>query len=220
MAKHVTLISPIPRYVTGKCCDDNSHVENYDSDDFETEIISGLDQQKRLLEVWATEHQMNYTIIDATELVDPVEPILRNRVTRSGIPLWSTWDPVHLVEEAYEELAYAVLNARDGDVGDGSDSASCSSGGFTDKSYKRRRPDAVITKPLDPVSKRKRHGWHVKPAGWLLGQPERRQNRMDDSSGSWTRGYGPRGGGSRGSRHRGWGWDGRSTFGHRGPRRW
>jgi hypothetical protein len=80
---------------------------------------------------------------------------------------------VHLVEEAYEELAYAILNARDGDSGDGSDNVSCSSGGYTDKSYKRRRLDAVITTPLDPISKRGRHGWHVKPAGWLLGQPER-----------------------------------------------
>jgi hypothetical protein len=189
VVKQVTLISPIPRFVTGKCCDDNNHVENYDSDDFETEIINGLEQQKRLLELWASEHHLNYKIIDATELVDPVEPILRNRVTRSGIPLWSTWDPVHLVEEAYEELAYAILNARDGDSGDGSDNASCSSGGCTDKSYKRRRPDAVITTPLDPISKRRRHGWHVKPAGWLLGQPERRQIRSDDStaSRSWNR---------------------------------
>jgi hypothetical protein len=215
VVKHVTLISPIPRFVTGKCCDDNNHVENYDSDDFITEIINGLEQQKRLLEVWASEHQLNYKIVDATELVDPIEPILRNRVTRSGIPLWSTWDPVHLVEEAYEELAYAILNARDGDIGDGSDSALCSSGGYTDKSYKRRRPDAVITTPLDPISKRKRPGWHVKPAG--------RQIRVDDSNASrysWSRGYGPRGTGSHGSRGHGWNSDRQAAFSRRGPRRW
>jgi hypothetical protein len=58
--KHVTLISPIPRYVTGKCCDDNNHVENYDSDDFEMEIINSLKHQKRLLDVWAGEHQLCY----------------------------------------------------------------------------------------------------------------------------------------------------------------
>jgi hypothetical protein len=219
VAKHVTLISPIPRYVTGKCCDGNSHVENYDSDDFESEIIIGLEQQKRLLEIWAAEHQLNYKIIDATELVDPVEPILRNRVTRSGIPLWSTWDPVHLVAEAYEEMAYAILNAGDDDAGGGSDSASCSSGGLSDNSFKRRRPDAVITQPLVPVPKRKRHGWQVKTPGWLLGQPERRPNRVDDN-GIWPRGNGTRGRGGRGSRLRGWGWDGRSAFGHKGPRRW
>jgi hypothetical protein len=121
--KHVTLISPIPRYITGKCCDDNNHVENYDNDDFETEIINGLEQQKRLLDVWAAEHKLCYRIVDATELVDPVEPILRNRVTRTGIPLWSMWDPVHLAEEAYGELAYAILDACEGD-GDGPDDVS------------------------------------------------------------------------------------------------
>ncbi len=130
---------------------------NYDSDDFETEIINGLEQQKRLLDVWAAEHQLCYRIVDATELVDPVEPILRNRVMRTGIPLWSIWDPVHLVEEAYGELACAILNACDGD-GDRSDDV---------------RPDAVITTPLDPNPKRGKHGWRMKPAGWLLGQPER-----------------------------------------------
>ncbi len=96
-------------------------MENYDGDDFEMEIITGLENQKRLLDVWASEHKLCYRIVDATELVDPVDPILRNRVTRSGIPLWSTWDPVHLVGEAYEELAYAVLTASDGDSGEGSD---------------------------------------------------------------------------------------------------
>jgi hypothetical protein len=83
-------VSPIPRYVTGKCCDSADHVENYDGDDFESEIISGIESQKRLLDFWASEHQLSYRIVDATELVDPVDPILRNRVTRSGIPLWST----------------------------------------------------------------------------------------------------------------------------------
>jgi hypothetical protein len=219
--KHVTLISPIPRYITGKCCDDNNHVENYDNDDFETEIINGLEQQKRLLDVWAAEHQLCYRIVDVTELVDPVEPILRNRVTRTGIPLWSMWDPVHLADEAYGELSYAILNACDGD-GDGPDDASCSSGGYSDRSHKRRRPDAVITTPLDPNPKRGKHGWRMKPAGWLLGQPERRRHvRPDDGPGPrGYRPYGPGGPGRLGIRGRGWGSDGFLPFGHQSRKGW
>jgi hypothetical protein len=216
--KHVTLISPIPRYITGKCCDDNNHVKNYDNDDFETEIINGLEQQKRLLDVWAAEHQLCYRIVDATELVDPVEPILRNRVTRTGIPLWSMWDPVHLAEEAYGELAYAILNACDGD-GNGPDDVSCSSGGYSDRSNKRRRPDAVITTPLDPNPKRGKHGWRMKPAGWLLGQPERQRHVCPDD-GPGPRGYRPYGPGRRGNRGRGWGSDGFVPFGRQGKKRW
>jgi hypothetical protein len=142
-----------PRYVTGKCCDSADHVENYDGDDFESEIISGIESKKRLLDFWASEHQLSYRIVDATELVDPVDPILRNRVTRSGIPLRSTWDPVHLVREAYEELADAIATVDD-DSGDGSDSVSNSSLGASDFGYKRRRPEAVITALKGPKSKR------------------------------------------------------------------
>jgi hypothetical protein len=219
-AKHVTLIAPIPRYITGKCCDDNSHVDNYDNDDFETEVINGLEQQKRLLDVWASEHKMCYRIIDATELVDPVEQILRNRVTRTGIPLWSMWDPVHLAEEAYGELAYAVHSGCDDGDGGGPDDASCSSGGLSDGSLKRRRPDAVITAPLDPTPKRGKHVWRMKPAGWLLGQPERRRHDHPHN-GPALRGqrpYGTGGPGHRGFRIRGWGGDGFKPYGRQSRR--
>jgi hypothetical protein len=55
------------------------------------------------------EHNLNNRIIDATELAEPVEPILGNRMTRSGIPLWASHDLVHLRPEAYPELADALL---------------------------------------------------------------------------------------------------------------
>jgi hypothetical protein len=41
--------------------------------------------------------------------VDPVEPVLRNRLTHGGIPLWTMWDQVHRVDEAYQEMAEAIL---------------------------------------------------------------------------------------------------------------
>jgi hypothetical protein len=221
-AKNVALIAPIPRYITGKCCDDNNHVDNYDNDDFETEVINGLEQQKRLLDVWASEHKMCYRIIDATELVDPVEQILRNRVTRSGIPLWSMWDPVHLVEEAYEELANAVQNGGDDGDGGGPDDASCSSGGLSDGSLKRRRPDAVITAPLHPMPKRGKHGWRMKPAGWLLGQPERKRHDRPhyEPTPRGQRPYGNGGHGHRGFRSRGWGGENFLPYGRQGRRGW
>ncbi len=96
--------------------------------------------------------------------------------------------------------------------------ASCSSGGYSDRSYKRRRPDAVITTPLDPNPKRGKHGWRMKPAGWLLGQPERRHVRSDDGPG--PRGYRPYGPGHRGNRGRGWSCDGLAPFGRQGKKRW
>ncbi len=78
----VVLIAPIPRYITKKCCEDPCHTENYNCNDFEFEIVSGIETHKRLLESWANDLSMNYVIVDATELADPAEPILRNRTTR------------------------------------------------------------------------------------------------------------------------------------------
>ncbi len=160
----MVLVAPIPRYVTKKCCEDPSHTENYNCDDFELEIVSGIGTHKRLLESWAHEHSMNYVLVDATELADPAEPILRNRTTREGVPLWSNWDPVHLAPEAYRELADAVLSAGDADTSDtGSEAASSASC----TSYGKCLPESVITVPEPPAPKRGRNALGVKPAGWL-----------------------------------------------------
>ncbi len=39
----------------------------------------------------------------------PVEPILRNRTSSGGIPLWAVGDPVHLSADAHREIAEALL---------------------------------------------------------------------------------------------------------------
>jgi hypothetical protein len=169
---HVTLVAPIPCYVTSKCCYNECNVENHNGDDFEFEIVSGTDMQNRLHEVWANGYQLRYRIIDTTELVDPVDPVLRNRLTRSGIPLWTPWDPVHLVHEAYQEMA-DIITAPDNSSGDDSESASIFTLGTADASFKRRRPEAVITAPSAPQAKRGKAGWEAKATGWLLGKSDR-----------------------------------------------
>ncbi len=169
-ANQVILVAPIPRYITKKCCEDLSHTENYNCDDFEFEIISGIETHKRLLESWAHELSLSYTLIGATKLADPAEPILRNRTTREGIPLWSNWDPVHLAPEAYRELAEAVLVTSTADTSD--DTASESASVATCASHGKRLPESVITVPEVPASNRGRTGSGVKPAGWLHGQAE------------------------------------------------
>jgi hypothetical protein len=122
---------------------------------------------------WVTlQFSLSYTLIDATELSDPAEPILRNRTTREGIPLWSNWDPVHLAPAAYRELAEAVLVTSTADTSD--DTASESASVTTCASHGKRLPESVITVPEVPATKRGRTGSGVKPAGWLHGQAEPR----------------------------------------------
>jgi hypothetical protein len=77
-ANVVVLVAPIPRYLAKKCRDDPGHTDNYNREDFKSEISAGIGIHKRLLESWAHELNMNSRIVDATELVDPAEPILWN----------------------------------------------------------------------------------------------------------------------------------------------
>jgi hypothetical protein len=168
-ANLVVLVAPIPRYVAKKCCEDPTHTENFSCDDFELEIVSGIGTHKRLLESWAQEHSMNYVLVDVTELSDPAEPVLRNRTTREGVPLWSNWDPVHLAPEAYKELADYVLTAGEPDTSEaGSESASS----VSNVSFGKRLPESVITVPEPPAAKRGRNALGAKPAGWLSGQAD------------------------------------------------
>jgi hypothetical protein len=46
---------------------------------------------------WATAKGLEFSMMDPTAIVNPTEPLLRNRVTSSGgDSIWCTGDPVHL----------------------------------------------------------------------------------------------------------------------------
>jgi hypothetical protein len=53
---------------------DIGHVENYDNDDVESEVLAGMEMQKELLENWADEQGLDYRILESMELAHPVEP--------------------------------------------------------------------------------------------------------------------------------------------------
>jgi hypothetical protein len=176
----VTLVAPILRYVTSRCCNNQNHVENYDSEDFEAEIIAGIEMHKKLLKGLAIEHNLNFGMIDTTELVDPVELVLRNRLTHGGIPLWTMWDPVHLVEEAYQEMAEAILLPGIEDA-DSTEPGSAISSESLMGGHKRRRSEAVIIgQPVQPAKKGK-PGSERQPAGWLQGKAEWGRARLQTS---------------------------------------
>jgi hypothetical protein len=215
-ANLVVLVAPIPRYITKKCCEESSHTKNYNCDDFEFEIVSGIETHKRLLESWAHEHSMNYVLVDATELADPPEPILRNRTTREGIPLWSNWDPVHLAPEAYRELAEAVLTAGIAETSDtGSEAASSTSCA----SHGKWLPESVITVPEPPAAKRGRNAAGVKPAGWLRVHADPRHSKPSQWT-TWHESGRGRPGGRYGPSRRPWPRRGARSGGGGGAWRW
>jgi hypothetical protein len=163
------LISPIPRCINGKCCKNEGHIDNFNEPDIDEEIAVGLEGLKRLLQNWAVENNLTFELIDPTLLNDACDLGLKTRVTCSGLPLWSSHDPVHLTPEGYRDLALAITDNMmaysDGDTGSG-----CGSGG---DSHKRLLPESVVTMPLAPPIKRCKGTTTTRVTGWLLGRMER-----------------------------------------------
>jgi hypothetical protein len=160
-------------------------VDNFNSDDFDTDILAGMETHKKILENWAIEHGINYRIFDATELAHPAETILRNRTTSSGIPLWTLGDPVHLAPEAYREIAEALL---EGESDMESEAGSVNTSGSSASELKRKRPAAVIIKPMMVKSKRGRGEYGYRAAGWLVGRPDPARGESAGPSRPWRGG--------------------------------
>jgi hypothetical protein len=191
----VLLICPIPRYVTGKCCADPTHIENFESPDYDDELLECQDQHRRILSAWGTTIGLNFEICDPTSVVNNTEPMLRHRITSKGAQLWCQTDGVHMSKDAYADLAHAVLEAAQGD--DTGDAASGISG-----SSKRKVPDSVVTLPS--AAKNSRLQRAVRKAGWLHGMPDSRPT--GDTRRGWpSRGLRGRGGTVRGAPP-GFGW--------------
>jgi hypothetical protein len=167
----IILVRPSPRYVSGRCCDDETHLENYNNPDYETEILTGIETINRVLEKWAAENDLDYTLVDPTEHSVPADFPLGERVTPDGSAWWSTSDPVHLSTESYRVLA-SVVTSMHGSGGDtpsiAGSSASTDRGSDTASSGKRKRVDSVvITAPA-----RAERGRVARRPAWLSGSTE------------------------------------------------
>jgi hypothetical protein len=181
----VILIGPPPRYVSGRCCDDVTHLERYNNPDYENEILTGIETVNRVLEKWAAENDLDYSLIDPTEHSVPADFPLGERVTPDGSAWWSTSDPVHLAKESYQVLASIVtsLHGARGDapsIAESSGSTAC--GSDTASSGKRKRVDSVVI----TVPARAERGRVARRPAWLSGSAE-------SASTVWRGGRGIRG---------------------------
>ncbi len=98
------LVGPLPRYVTYKCCDDDSHITNYDNDDYIDNVAAGVKERGIQLKNLVRTRRI------ACDIVVPLRAMgldgdvpLEDRVR-----LWGS-DPVHPSGEAYGNMAAAIL---------------------------------------------------------------------------------------------------------------
>jgi hypothetical protein len=172
-SSRVILVCPTPRYVVGKCCNDPSHIDNFNSDEYGDDLTDFQDQHRQLLGGWGVAIGLNFDILDLTAVVGPVEPILGKRTISTGASIWAEGDNVHLSREAYMDAASAIVEiaTESGNTGPGD---SASSAGTSD-SLKRKQPESVITFPYQPP--KKRTGEDRPRAGWMRGEEDRGRGR-------------------------------------------
>ncbi len=107
----VVLAAPTPRYITGKCCNDPGHIENFSDKDFEESVMAVVELAKSILETWGTELGLNYVLIDPMLITNPGDLELRMRKTSVGTPIWCVRDYVHLTSDGYKDIADTYLTA-------------------------------------------------------------------------------------------------------------
>jgi hypothetical protein len=178
------LVSPIPRYVFSKCCDNSDHIENFEDPELDEEVVLGLEGVKKILQNWAIDHDLCFEIIDPTLLSDTRDLGLRERTTSTGQRLWLQDDPVHLTTDGYRDIAQAIADSVVSCPVEDSASAT----GSSKNSQKRKRAESVVTK--HPIPAVKRGAATPRTAGWLLGRLKNKAGDHGPGSGGQTRGRG------------------------------
>jgi hypothetical protein len=104
---NIVIISPVPRYVSGKCCKDKNHISNFDDPLYNTEMMTELDSVEDLLSGWGQNLTENAEIISIRSIADIPDASL-SELTFQEQPLWAKEDPVHCIGPAYISLARHV----------------------------------------------------------------------------------------------------------------
>jgi hypothetical protein len=97
---NLVVMSPVPRYVSGKCCKDDKHISNFDDPLNNTKMMTELDSVDDLLTGWGQNLTENAEIINIRSISDIPDASL-SELTFQEQPLWSKEDPVHCIRPAY-----------------------------------------------------------------------------------------------------------------------
>jgi hypothetical protein len=167
------LVAPTPRYITKKCCNNPDHIDNFGDNNYEKEIMEGIDQHIQSINSWATDLGIDHYILDPVSSGDSFVDTLRGRTSTCGETLWCSDDPVHLTQSGYRDIAEAIRGLKDlidgkDECADDGPEGSVSSESSTSK---RARLDSVVTRPVEPPSRRGNgNNRAYRVASWLQGR--------------------------------------------------
>jgi len=100
----VFVLSPLPRYVVDKCCQDQSHMTNFSDNDYLQSMLEELGKLKSLL----LRKVKGAKIVDSLELLagGKISPEKAETIIRSS---WNT-DPVHPNPRSFAKMALHLLD--------------------------------------------------------------------------------------------------------------
>jgi hypothetical protein len=135
------IISPVLRYVSAKCCEDQSHIDNFGTRGLQRDLINGLENILELIQGWGEHYPEHFEIIDTNETLVPSAEYWAE-APFNGEPLWQPGNPVHLLARAYDELATKVAEVLL-DVSDEAD---------LEPMAKRQRLESVVVTVKGPAA--------------------------------------------------------------------
>jgi hypothetical protein len=148
------LVAPLPRYVSGKCCNDDSHITNFAEVQYMCEL-------KKPAEVFAAlMSNGNHKVFTLSDLVpDNADLLYEATGVIGGGGVWASGDPVHLSKAAYQEIAKALVNMAE------------DASGTTPA--KRIRLNSIVL----PQGGTRRPAKTVALPAWIMGRSERQRGR-------------------------------------------
>jgi hypothetical protein len=103
----VIMCLPLARYVAMPCCNDESHVDNYGTRDFENTLRAGVATVREVLESALLGSNKTVIYLDPHTVFSG--ETLRDLTASGGESIWCEDDGVHLTPAAYANLMAAII---------------------------------------------------------------------------------------------------------------
>ena len=163
---------PLGRYISAKCCKDESHLENRGDEDFGQILRTAIASCRGCLETAFP----GCAVFNPTDSFADADGDMANLISSAGISIWLEDDPVHLTNTAYGDIAASLIKLVNKTAADPS----------ADQLH-RPRLESVVTRPREVTVANS-------TPGWILGEAQ----QGGRGRGAPGRGFG----GSRGFRGR------------------
>jgi hypothetical protein len=84
----IILLTPVPIYINGRCCDNPDHVQNFGEKGFQEEIVEDLEKVSDLLTAWLEARGVPSLLVDYRAATDtPSAPVCDLAIDEMSIRL-------------------------------------------------------------------------------------------------------------------------------------